>query len=126
MTAELKEQCVDACQELLKCFEAETDGFLGRIVMGYETWVHYHQSETKKSSKEWRHTPSTKLKKFRTQPSAGKVMLALFWDERGVILEHYMPRRNTTTSVTYADLLKNDLRPTIKFIWRQYRCFATT
>jgi hypothetical protein len=36
LTAELKEKHVDACQELLKCF-------LGRIVTGDETWVHYHQ-----------------------------------------------------------------------------------
>ena len=32
LTAELKECRVDACQELLKRFEAEGDGFLGRIV----------------------------------------------------------------------------------------------
>ena len=76
LTAELKE-CVDACQELLKRFEAEGDGFLGRTVTGDETWVHYHQPETKKASKEWHHTSSPKLKKFRTQPSAGKVMMIL-------------------------------------------------
>ena len=56
----------------------------------------------------------TSTEKFRTQPSAGKVILTLFWDERGVILEHYMPRGNTVTSATYADLLKNHLRPEIK------------
>ena len=100
MTAELKERRVDACQELLKRLEAEGDGFLGRTGTGYETWVHYHQLETKKASKEWRHTSTPKPKKFRTQPSAGKVMLTLFWDERGVIFEHYMPRRNTVTSAT--------------------------
>ena len=33
---------------------------------------------------------------------------------RGVILEHYMPRGNTVNSATYADLLKNHLRPAIK------------
>jgi len=65
LTAELKEHA-DACQELLKCFEAEGDGFLGRIVTGDETWVYYHQPETKKASKEWRHTSSPKSKKFRT------------------------------------------------------------
>jgi len=91
-TAELKEQHVDACQELLKCFEAEGDGFLGRIVMGDKTWVHYHQPETKKASKEWHHTSSPKLINFHTQSSVGKVMLTLFWDEREVIVEHYMPR----------------------------------
>jgi hypothetical protein len=41
-------------------------------------------------------------------------MLTLFWDERGVILEHYMPWGNTVKSATYADLLKNHLRPAIK------------
>jgi len=113
LTAELKERCVDACQELLKRFETEGDSFLGRIVTGDETWVHYHKPETKKASKEWRHTFSPKPKKFCTQPYAGKVMLTLLWDERGVILEHYMPRGNTVTSAMYADL-KNHLHPTIK------------
>jgi hypothetical protein len=64
-------------RNFLKCFEAEGDGFLGRIVTGDKTWVHYHQLETKKASKEWRHTSSPKLKKFRTQPSVGKVLLTL-------------------------------------------------
>ena len=41
-------------------------------------------------------------------------MLTLFWDERGVILEHYMPRWNNVNSATYADLLKKHLRPAIK------------
>ena len=97
----------------MKCFEAEDDGFLGRIVMGGETWVHYHRLETKKASKEWHHTSSPKPKKFRTQLSVEKVMLTLFWDERGVILEHHVPRGNTVTNATYADL-KNHLRTAIK------------
>jgi hypothetical protein len=56
----------------LKRFEAEGDDFIGRIVTGDETWVHYHQPETKRASKEWRHTPSPKPKIFRTQPSGRK------------------------------------------------------
>jgi len=114
LAAGLKEQCVDVCQELLNRFEAEGEGFLGRIVTGDETWVHYHRLETKKASKEWCHTSSPKPKKFHTQPSAGNVMLTLFWDERDVILGHYMPRGNTVTSATYADILKNHVRPAIK------------
>ena len=113
LTAELKER-VDASQKHLKRFEAECDGFLERIVAGEETWVHYHQLETKKVSKEWRHTSSPKPIKFCTQPPAAKVMLTLFWDKRGVILEHYMPRGNNVTSATYVALQKNHLRPAIK------------
>jgi len=114
LTVELKERRVDACQEHFKRFKAEGDGFPGTIVTGDEIWVYYHQPETKKASKEWRHTSSPKPKKFRTQPSAGKVMLTLFWDERRVILEHYMPRGNSVTSATYADLHKNHFRLAIK------------
>jgi len=51
LTVELKGRRVDACQELLKRFEAECDGFLGRIVTGDETWVHFHQTETKKRAR---------------------------------------------------------------------------
>ena len=127
-------QVQTTCTSDYKCFaptcsEAEGDGFLGRIVTGDETGVHYHQPETKKASEEWRHTSSLKPKKIRTQPSAGKVMLTLFWDKRGVILEHYMPRWNTVTSTTYADLLKNHLHPAIKSKRRgrlSNRCFAPT
>jgi len=114
LTVELKERRANACQELLKRFEAEGDGFLGTLVTRDETWVHYHQPETKKANKEWRHTSAPKPKKIRIQSSAGKVILTLFWDERGVILEHYTPRGNTVTSATYADPLKNHLRPAIK------------
>jgi len=42
-------------------------------------------------------------------------MLTLLWEKRGVFLEHYMPRGNTVTSTTYADLLKDHLLPAIKF-----------
>ena len=45
--------------------------------------------------------------------------MTLFWDERGVFLEHYMPRGDTVDSAMYADLLKNHLRPAIKFKWRR-------
>ena len=41
-------------------------------------------------------------------------MLTLFWEERGVSLEHYMSWGNTVSSAMYADLLKNHLRPAIK------------
>jgi histone-lysine N-methyltransferase SETMAR len=62
----------------------------------------------------WHHSSSRKPKKFWTQPSAGKVMLTLFWDQKGVILEHYMPRGYKVTSASYSDLLKNHLRPAVK------------
>ena len=84
LTLELREQRVNASEELLRRFK-RGDGFLARIVSGDETWVHFHQPETKRESKKLRHSTSPKPKKCRTEPSAGKVMLsfgtkkASFW-----------------------------------------------
>ena len=114
LTPKLREQRVDACEEFLRRFEPEGDGILARIVTGDEIWVHFYQPETKRASKEWRLSSSPKPKKFRTEPSAGKVMLTLFWDKKGVILEHYMPRGTTVNSASYSDLLQNHHRPAIK------------
>jgi len=50
-------------------------------------------------------------------------MLTVCLDERGVILEHYKPRGNIVTSAIYADLLKNHMRPAIKF--KQCGCLST-
>jgi hypothetical protein len=72
LTAELKERHVDACQKHLKRFEAESGGFLGRIVTRDKTWVYYHQPETKKASEEWRHTFSPKTKKIPHTTLCGK------------------------------------------------------
>jgi hypothetical protein len=38
-------------------------------------------------------------------------MLTLFWDYKGPILEHYMPRGLTINSESYCDLLQNHLKP---------------
>jgi histone-lysine N-methyltransferase SETMAR len=41
-------------------------------------------------------------------------MLTLFWDYKGPILEHYMPRGRTINSESYCDLLQNHLKPAIR------------
>jgi histone-lysine N-methyltransferase SETMAR len=88
--------------------------FTNGVTSGDETWVHYHIPETKRARLEGCHSSSPKPKKFQTQPSAWKVMLILFRDQKGVILEHYTPRENIVTGASYSDLLKNHLRPAIK------------
>lgn len=39
---------------------------------------------------EWLHANSPSKKKFKTQPSAGKVMCTVFWDRKGVILLDFL------------------------------------
>ena len=53
-------------------------------------------------------------RKVRVQSSTGKVMLTVFWDKKGVIVEHYLPKGQTVNSRSYCDLLQNHLRPAIR------------
>ena len=56
---------------------------------------------------------SQKLQKFKTQPSAGKVMTTVFWDAKGIIMLDFLPKRSTITGVYYAKLL-DQLRTAIR------------
>jgi hypothetical protein len=62
----------------------EGEDMLNRIVTGDESWVHRYQSESMRSSVQWKHhiSPSTKKFKVTNKPSAGKVMLNVFYDFR--------------------------------------------
>jgi hypothetical protein len=45
---------------------------------------------------------------------AGRLVLTVFWDSQGPILETYQERGKTVTSVTYCDMLKRKLKPAIR------------
>ena len=109
----MKERRVDACQELVRQYEADGEAVLQHVVTGDESWVHFYEPERKQQSMEWRHTSSPKPKKVQTQRSAGKVMLTFFWDYNGPILKQYMPRGSTVTSATYWNLLRENMKPAV-------------
>ena len=59
---------------LLKRFRSKEDDFLSRLVTVDETWVHYYEPENKAQSRQSVGPGTPRPKKFKTQPSAGKVM----------------------------------------------------
>ena len=52
-------------------------------------------------------------KKVQTQPSAGKLMLTVFWDSQGPVLEYYQERSTTINSARYSEMLTDRLKPAI-------------
>lgn len=104
---------VDVCRDLLELYNDNKEDFSFRFVTGDETWIHFWDPETKQESMHWKHRDSPPPKKFRTQPSAGKVMATIFWDFKGVIHIDYMPHNTTITGQYYAGLLGR-LRESIK------------
>ena len=100
------------CSALLKRFRSK-DGFLLRLVTVDETWIHYYEPENKAQSRQWVGSGSPRPKKFKTLPSAGKMMAPVFWDVKGVIVLDFLPKRSTITGVYYANLL-DQLRTAVR------------
>ena len=101
------------CSALSKRFRSKDD-FLLHLMTVDETWVHYYGPENKAQSRQWVGPWTPRPKKFKTQPSAGKVMATVFWDAKGVIILFFvLPKRSTITGVYYANLL-DQLRTAIR------------
>ena len=113
LTAEHKRKRVEICQHLHR-YNNEGEEFLSRIVTEDETWFYHYEPESKRESMEWKHPGSPAKKKFKTQPSAGKVMLTVFLDSKGPILEDYLEKGRTINGTRYSDLLANNLKPAVR------------
>src|SRR5207249_4966073 len=106
---EMKTCRVECSRELLSLIQANESDFFARIVTGDETGLHHWDPESKQESMQWKHLGSPPPLKFRTQPSAGKIMATVFWD----FLIDYLPRKTTMNGVYFAGLLVQ-LRQAIK------------
>jgi hypothetical protein len=58
------------------------DSFLDSIVTGDDTWIHHCKPKSKQQSVEWQHKHKVTKKKFKVQPSAGKIMHCHLVQER--------------------------------------------
>ena len=89
----------------LKRFRSKEDGFLSCLVTVDDTWVHYYEPENKAQIRQSVGPGSPRPNKFKTQPSAGKVMATVFWDAQGVIMLDFLAKKRTITGAYYANLL---------------------
>jgi len=78
LTPEKEQKRVEICEELLKRYRKEGDQFLLNIVTGDESWIRHFDPEEKRLSMQYRHISSPCPKKFKTVPSAGKILLTVF------------------------------------------------
>jgi hypothetical protein len=85
----------------------EGEDMLNRIVTGDDLWVHHYQPESKRASMQWKHPGSPSAKTL--MPSAGKVMLTVFWDSQGVLLAHFQKCIENVNSALYYEVLLNGL-----------------
>src|SRR6476661_1813694 len=98
LTDELKLNRLNVCEQMLERYKNEGEQFMNSIVTGDESWAHHYEPETKRQSMQWHHLGSPSPKKFKLSPSAGKVMITVFWDRHGVLLLDFLPKGKTINS----------------------------
>jgi hypothetical protein len=84
---------------------AAGEDMLNRIVTGDKSWVHHHQPKSKRASVQWKHPSSPSTKKFQVTPSAGKVMLTVFWDSQGGLFAHFWKHGERVNSALDCEVL---------------------
>jgi transposase len=77
------------------------------MVTGDESWINHFDPEEKRLSMQYRHTSSPRPKKFKTMPSAGKILLTFFWDSLRVYMTEFLEAGNTVNSARYIETIKN-------------------
>jgi hypothetical protein len=84
----------------------EGEAILNRIVTRNKLVYHY-QPNSKRASVQRKHPSSLSTKKFKvmSMPSAGKVLLTVFWDSQGILLTHFQKYGKNVNSALYCELL---------------------
>ena len=99
---------------ILEMCREDKSKFLKKLITQDETWVYHYDPETKAQSMQWKHLDSPPPKKTRVQPSAGKVILTVFWDQDGVVMTDFLAKGTKISGAHHASLLSK-LTKAIKF-----------
>jgi hypothetical protein len=79
LSVQHKAQRLEISSKNLASYRREGDGFLQQIITADETSVHHNEAESRAQGTVWKQPSSTEVMKLKRQPTAGKIMLTLFW-----------------------------------------------
>jgi hypothetical protein len=96
---------MDLSLQHLLWFADQGRHMLNRIVTGDESWVHHCQPESKRAAMQWKNPSSPSTNKFKITPSAGEIMLTVFWDSRGIMLAHFQKSGENVNFVSCCEVL---------------------
>jgi histone-lysine N-methyltransferase SETMAR len=87
-----KEERVRTCEAFVAAVQRRSLSMLDEIVTMDETMVSFHTPETKKQSKQWIEKGKPGPIKARVHASRTKQMVMAFFDSRGLIYSHIVPK----------------------------------
>jgi hypothetical protein len=93
-----KQQHVKVCSEFVKAVHRHSLAMLDSIVTMDKTMVCYHTPQSKKQSQQWIQKGQPGPIKAKVQASRTKQMLLAFFDSKGLICMHIVPRGSTVNA----------------------------
>lgn len=105
LTLDQKRIRMNISRALLERSKRDESDFWHRFITVDETWIHHYAPEPKERSKQRTAKAEPAPKKAKTVSSAGKEMLTVFWDTRGIVFIDYLEKGKTITGAYYASLL---------------------
>ena len=91
LSSDQKDQRLTASTEFLKRYRKGGAGFLGSIITMNESAVAFHTPDTKNQSKQWLPKGTPGPLKARVQVSRKKQMVFAFFNNAGLVYQHYAP-----------------------------------
>ena len=113
LTDDQKACRVNISEECLRRYQEEGEEFLDSIVTEDESWFPLFSPESKRQSMQWKHKDSPPPTKCRALESQKKVLYAVFWDAKGIILAYPVPEGTTISGETYTRIIRDHLLPAI-------------
>ncbi len=132
LTDHQKEFRVRLCEDNLKTWQEDPDGFLSRIITGDETWLSTYEPERKHQSAQWTSKNEARPQKAIKAHGSRGVMFTLFFDAQGPILCEFLGKGETIDSNRYQltlSKLKDAIRKKRPHLWvsgRQSGPFSVT
>lgn len=110
LTPEQKKLRVNTAKKLLKMFPKFDRRVFANIVTGDETWVHFFEPRRKIDNKVWVTKHGRRPVIAKRKMSAKKVMLAVFFDINGPVIQVAVPKGRTVTGLFYKRKVLGKLR----------------
>ncbi len=106
-----KQQRVEVCTEFVAAVHRRSLAMLDTIVTMDETMVCYHTPKTKKQSQQWikKGQPGGPTK-AKVHASRTKQMLLAFFDCKGLIYSHIVPKGSTVNAMYIVKVLDNFMK----------------
>ena len=93
------------CEEPLENCKQDPTELFSRIVTGDETWIHHCDPLSQQQPKVWKKPFEKTRTRLPVTRSAGKIIMTVLWDCKGVLLVDFLSHSTTITGPYYALLL---------------------